>query len=222
MGLTLLVIDSAGGACSVALWRDGAAVATRRLVTDRGHAQHLAPLVAAVLGEGGRDELDAVVATTGPGSFTGLRVGLALAHGVALASGVPALGISSFAVHAAAAQAAAGQALLVAIDSRRDELFLQGFGDDLAGEPFAATPAAIAERLRGRSERPIAIAGDAARQLAEALSDAGVAAEIRADGPADAAVAAMVAAGLLAAGGQLPPARPVYLRAPDVTISVGA
>ena len=222
MGLTLLAIDSAGGACSAALWRDGTTVATRRLVTDRGHAQHLAPLVAAVLEDGGRDELDAVVATTGPGSFTGLRVGLALAQGVALASGVPALGISSFAVHAAAAHAAAGQALLVAIDSRRDELFLQGFGEDLAGEPFAATPAAVVERLRERSERPIAIAGDAAGLLAEALSAAGVAAEILADGPADAAVAAAAAARLLAAGGQLPPARPSYLRAPDVTMPAGA
>ncbi|WP_374440134.1 tRNA (adenosine(37)-N6)-threonylcarbamoyltransferase complex dimerization subunit type 1 TsaB [Stella sp.] len=223
MGLTLLALDSAGAACSAALWRDGRVVAARRLATERGHAQHLAPLVAAVLdAPGGRVPLDGVVATTGPGSFTGLRVGLALAQGVALAAGVPAWGVSSFRVHAEAAGAAPGRPLLVALDSRRAELFLQWFPPGGAEAPFMATPAAAAERLRRTLRGPVALAGDAAGLLAAALAAVGVQFEVLRADPADAADVAATAAAMLAAGEAMPPARPSYLRPPDVTVAAPA
>lgn len=221
MGLTLLAIDSAGGACSAALWREGAVLAARRLVTERGHAQHLAPLVAAVLDEAGgvgRAAFDLVVATVGPGSFTGLRVGLALAQGVALAAGVPVRGVSSFRVHAQAAGIASDRPLLVGIDSRRDELFFQTFGDGFAGEPFMATPEGAIDRLGCRTPDRLALAGDGAARMAGALSAAGLAGETVSDGPADATMAAALAARMLAAGEALLPARPSYLRPPDVTM----
>jgi len=221
MGLTLLAIDSAGAACSAALWRDGAVLAARRLVTERGHAQHLAPLVQATLEEVGCGVglLDGVVATVGPGSFTGLRVGLALAQGIALSAGVPAWGVSSFRVHAAAAGAGPAVPLVVAIDSRREEIFLQCFRAGPDGDPFMATPTDAARHLRAvAGAAPLAVAGDAASALAAALAAAGIEAVVLQDGPADAAALAVVAAATLAAGEPLLPARPSYLRPPDVTM----
>ncbi|BBK34653.1 tRNA threonylcarbamoyladenosine biosynthesis protein TsaB [Stella humosa] len=223
MGLTLLAIDSAGGAGSAAVWRDGAVLAARRLVTDRGHAAHLAPLVRSVLADAGTAaaELDAVVATVGPGSFTGLRVGLALAQGIAIAAAIPAWGISSFDVHARAAGGA--RPLLLAIDSRREEVFVRILTKEGAGEPFVATPSGIAARLSGwGAAAPIAVAGDAARLVAAALSASGVPAIVVHDGPADAAVLAAAAAAMLAAGQPLLPPRPVYLRPPDVSLPPAA
>lgn len=224
MGMTLLAIDSAGAACSAAVWRGGEVAAVQRMTTERGHAVHLAPLGQAVLAAAGiaATDLDAVVATTGPGSFTGLRVGLALAQGIALGAGVPAWGISSFLVHAAglAPGLRQGLPLVVALDSRREELFFQIF-DDTTEEPFSATVKDAAMRLVDRfgAGARIAIAGDAAPLLADAFSAAGGGPTTVRDGPADAAMAAAVAAERLGGGEALLPPRPAYLRPPDVTPS---
>ena len=217
MGLTLLAIDSAGAACSAAIWSDGQVRAIRRLATERGHAAHLAPLVAGAFADArlDADDLDMVVASVGPGSFTGLRVGLALAQGVALAAGVPAWGVSSFRVHAA------GMAtpLVVALDSRREELFVAVLGLRDGAGPFMATPAEAAMRLADMAlPAVIPLAGDAAPSLAAALVALGREARVLHAGPADAAMVASTAAAALAGGERLLPPRPVYLRPPDVTL----
>ncbi len=223
MGMTLLAVDSAGAACSAAAWRGGRVVAVRRMATERGHAVHLAPLAGAVLAEAGiaAATLDAVVATVGPGSFTGLRVGLALAQGMALGAGVSALGISSFLVHAAAAPGRPdGLPLVVVLDSRRDELFFQLFAP-VGEEPFMASPGEAARRLATRfgAGASIGLAGDAPSLLAEALLALGARPVVLRAGPADAAMVAAAAAERLDQGQALLAPRPVYLRAPDVTVS---
>ena len=121
----VLVIDTAGRACQVGIFVDGAARCERTVEMVHGHAEALLPLVQAVVTEAGVRfaEVGAVVVTAGPGSFTGLRVGLAAAHGVGLACDCPVVAVSSFAAWAMAADGPAR----VALDSRRGDAFVQEF-----------------------------------------------------------------------------------------------
>ena len=125
--------------------RDGALRAAEYRALRHGHAEALFPMIERVMAEAGLapSQLDAVAAAIGPGGFTGIRVGLAAAHGIALAVGARLVGISSFAA-VAARLAAVGDAgcetLLVALDSRRADLYVQLFARD-AATPLAAPQA---------------------------------------------------------------------------------
>jgi len=211
--MIVLALETATAACSVALWRDGGVAARRFAALGRGHAEALVPMIAEVLAEAGVAAADAdrIAVTVGPGAFTGLRVGLATARGLALATGRPVVGVTTFDAVAHGLPPMA-RPLLVAVDSRRRELFLQRY--DAArrpdGEPVLLDPDACAAWL---PPGPLTVAGDGAAALSAVL--AGRADTLFADGPGlpDAAVVARLAAGL-APGGGLPP-RPLYLRAPD-------
>jgi tRNA threonylcarbamoyl adenosine modification protein YeaZ len=121
----LLVIDSATAACSVALLdADDAVIAAAHEIVGRGHAERLLPMVETLLA--GRRP-DAILVDCGPGSFTGLRVGLAAAHGLAIGWNVPVAGYSSMALIAAASGAAAAT---VALLGGHGELFVQDYGGD--------------------------------------------------------------------------------------------
>ena len=124
----LLVIESATAACSAALvGPDGALIDERHEVVGRGHAERLVPMIAELLG--GRRPSSLLV-DCGPGSFTGVRVGLAAAHGLAIGWGAPLAGFSSLALLAAAT----GEAeVAVALQGGHGELFVQSY----AGDPIA-------------------------------------------------------------------------------------
>jgi tRNA threonylcarbamoyladenosine biosynthesis protein TsaB len=126
----LLAIDSATAACSVALIEGGKLVAERHELVGRGHAERLIPMVAELLAElpsGRRPE--SILVDCGPGSFTGIRVGLAAAHGLAIGWGVAVRGYSSTAVIAAGARDGEGE-LAVALQGGHGELFVQSYGGD--------------------------------------------------------------------------------------------
>ncbi len=221
--VSVLGIDTSAAACSAALWRDGAVIAREHAAMTRGHAEMLMPMVERVMLGTPYESLDAVAVTAGPGAFTGLRIGLAAARGIALAAGIPAIGISAFAAVALAVPdaALAGRALAVAIDTKRGDVYLQCF--DEARRPLAlgrvAGPGAIAALLpRG----PLFVAGDGAALVAAELADDPRDVAWASDrAPPDAgAVAAIGAAAIAAArrgGSPLPPAEPLYLRAPEAT-----
>ena len=120
----LLVIDSATAACSAALLDRGEIVDERHELVGRGHAERLLPMIAEML-DGRRPS--AILVDCGPGSFTGVRVGLAAAHGLAIGWAVPLTGYSSLALLAAAS----GHRLVAAaLQGGHGELFVQTYGGD--------------------------------------------------------------------------------------------
>lgn len=217
---TLLALDAAGGGCSAAVWRRGRIAARACERMRRGQAERLVPLLQGVMAQAGAtyDQLDAVAVTTGPGSFTGVRIALATARGLGLALDVPVAGISSFEALAATVDDAdlGARTLLVAIDARRSDIYVQAFGR--GGTAMAAPAALPATELDGwLPPGPVLLAGDGAGQAEAGLRGAGRdVARARGSAFVDAAVVAR-----LAAAGPLPPPRtpprPLYLRPPDVT-----
>lgn len=225
---TVLALDSAGGACSAALWRRGALAGHRLQPMARGHAEALLPMAVEVMADAktGFDSLDLIAVTVGPGAFTGLRIGLAAARGLALATGVPALGVTTFAAVAEAVPATERdcRTLLVLLDSKRNDLFAQRFDAGLA--PLGAPAILPIDALEGWiPDGPVAVAGDGVALARPVLARrAGVTCVAAGDTP-DAAYVARIAARRFAAGefggepGGLLPAVPLYLRAPAVTPS---
>lgn len=131
----ILGIDTSSGQCAVALVGDQVVVRNEPMV--RGHAEALFPMIDAVLAEAGVHfhDLTRIGVCTGPGSFTGIRVGLAAARGLALGCGIEAIGISRF-----EALAAQHQLTTVTLPGRKGQVFTQDFeGGQQSGEPSSGT-----------------------------------------------------------------------------------
>lgn len=145
-----LVIETATAACSVALLEGGARIAARHEVVGRGHAERLVPMIAE-LPDGGR--AGAILVDVGPGSFTGIRVGLAAARGLALGWGAQVAGFSSLALLAARGLADRPDlaAIVAVMEGGHGEVFVQRFDRTLRAEdaPLSLRPEAALERIGG-------------------------------------------------------------------------
>src|SRR6185437_3944325 len=155
--MRVLAIDTALAACAAAvLDTEHGIVASESLPMVRGHAEALVPLIARVLKQSdtGFRDLGRIAVTTGPGSFTGVRVGLAVARGFGVATAVPVVGVSTLSVYAAPYLAGNGKApVIAAIDARHDHVFLQVFGP--AGQTVVSPRlAALTEAIRAASASP--------------------------------------------------------------------
>jgi len=215
--MRVLAIDTALEACSAAVLdtEQGGISARESLPMVRGHAEALLPLIARVMDSAGLEfaALDRIAVTTGPGSFTGLRVGIAAARGIALAAGKPAVGLSTLAAYAAPLIAADDAVPVVAvIDARHDHVYLQVFGP---GGRTVVTPriASLREALRAAATGAPRLIGTAAEMLAAAWP-----ADQRAPRLVDVRRAPDVdwvaRLGAAATDTGVPP-KPLYLRAPD-------
>jgi tRNA threonylcarbamoyladenosine biosynthesis protein TsaB len=208
----VLGLDCAGSACSAALWVDGKIMASRSEVMERGQAEALLPMIASVLDEARADigALDRVAVTVGPGSFTGVRTGLATARGLALARNLPVIGVTSFGAAAALVAAPdAREPLLIALESKRAELFLQLFETGKAHE--AALVSLDGWAVFAPSGR-FYLSGDGAQRFAAGLGRSG---PILLPARESHAISAARLAAVMPAPAS--PPRPLYLRAPDVT-----
>ena len=156
---SLIAIETAGAVCGASLWLGGKLAGEINRETSHGHAVLLAPMIQQLAGEHGSSlgHLGCVAATAGPGGFTGIRVGLAMARGLALGARCRAIGIDAFQRLAHSARRGAvvlsGRNLVV-IDSRRSELFAALLGPDLGylGPAFLTDdPATAANTLSATS-----------------------------------------------------------------------
>lgn len=158
VGSTLVI--ATGHDLSLALLEDGAVAAARHDAMVKGHAEALVPAIAALLAPfgGAAYRCDRIVVETGPGSFTGLRVGLAAARALALAWGVPLLGVRSTQLVAASVRTVDEEdGLLVALLAPRGQIWVEGFGRGLDRQPEALLP----EAARALAARYPRVAGTA-------------------------------------------------------------
>jgi tRNA threonylcarbamoyladenosine biosynthesis protein TsaB len=217
--VNLLGFDTSTPASSACLVRsDGQAFEVEplpgALLRRPAHAAELLPAVDRVMEESGLGfgDLDAIAVGRGPGSYTGLRIGIATARALAGACGVPLRPVSSLAALAAGIEA---QLRLALIDAKRGEVFCALFADgELRWPPFVDRPEAVVERLRAESVSPMA-AGDGSLRFAQLLEAAGV--EVAPEGSRLHVVRALHLCRLAAEAPDAAPESvlPDYLRAPD-------
>ena len=169
--MRVLAIDTALESCSAAvLDTANGKVTSEALPMLRGHAEALMPLIGRVMKQSDMafSALDRIAVTTGPGSFTGLRVGIAAARGIGLAATKPVVGLTTLAAYAAPHIAQDDKtAIAVAIDARHQHVYLQIFGP--GGRTLIAPRiASIADAVRAAANGPVRIAGTGATMLAVA------------------------------------------------------
>lgn len=212
--MRVLAFDATMAACSVALWCDGSVEASLCDPMVHGQAEALVPAVESVLKKAAcsYDALDRIAVTVGPGSFTGVRVGLATARGLGVATECPVIGVLTTVVLAEEARLnGTDTKIAVAIDARRAELYVQCFDQDgeAGRDPLCLLPTDAAKLLEQDAWR---LVGDSAEKLSGLVSN-----EVKISGPVYPNATVLAA---MAAQQPLPsaPPGPVYIRPPDAAL----
>ncbi len=222
--MLILAIDTALDACAACVLDTGTSkvIAMESQAMKRGHAEALMPLIARVMKETGIPfaALDRIAVTSGPGSFTGLRVGLSAARGIGLAAGKPVVGLTTLSAYAAPiVSEGAEQPVISAIDARHDHVYLQvvsGNGSSLIRPKVASIEEALAASRFGAPH----LVGNAAKILSERWpSDAPPPFKVDAQPAPDITWVAWLGA---AVNPDTAPAKPYYLRAVDAKPSQDA
>jgi len=222
--MRILAIDTALPAISACVLDEGAESpeSIETIAMERGHAEALLPLIERVMArvEGGFASLDRVAVTVGPGSFTGLRVGIAAARAIGVACKVPVIGVSTLAALAAPLILEQKPGLVaVAIDARHGNVYFAAFGPDgrATSAPRVLPPR---EAVRSLGAGPVWLAGSGAALLAIEASAAGTEIEIARE-YTGLDIVFVAKLGLLADPALAPP-RPLYLKAPDAKLPEAA
>ena len=213
--MRVLAIDTALEACSAAvLDTENGKVTSESLPMVRGHAEALMPLIARAMKQADMafSALDRIAVTTGPGSFTGLRVGISAARGIALAAAKPVVGLTTLAAYAAPHIAHDDKtAIAVAIDARHQHVYLQIFGP--GGRTLIAPRiASVADAVRAAANGPVRIVGTGATMLAVAWPSGEPPMLVDESRAPDIVWVGRLAA---AADESTSEPKPLYLRAPD-------
>jgi tRNA threonylcarbamoyladenosine biosynthesis protein TsaB len=221
--MLILAIDTALDVCAAAILDTGTSklIASESRAMKRGHAEALMPLIGRVIKQAALPfaALDRIAVTTGPGSFTGLRVGLSAARGLALATGKPAVGLTTLSAYAAPIVSEAGeQPVIAAIDARHEQVYFQvvsGHGSSLVRPRLGRIEDALAAARFGAPH----LVGNAATILAERWPNDALA-PVKVDAQAAPEISWVAWLGA-AVSPNSAPATPFYLRAPDAKPSHG-
>jgi len=215
--MLILALDTALDACAAAVLdtSSGRLIAVESQAMKRGHAEALMPLIARVMKESGLPfaALDRIAVTTGPGSFTGLRVGLSAARGIGLAAGKPVVGLTTLSAYAAPVVSESGESPVIsAIDARHDQIYFQVVSHD-GSSLVRPKVAPIAEAFEAVEFGAPHLVGNAAGILADRWpSDAPPPFKVEALAAPDITWVAWLGAAVDPATA---PPKPFYLRAPD-------
>ena len=218
--MLILAIDTALDACSAGVLDTdaGKLMALESQPMKRGHAEALMPLITRVIKQAGIAfaSFDRIAVTTGPGSFTGLRVGLSAARGIALAADKPVVGLTTLAAYAAPVVSEnAEPPVISAIDARHDQVYFQVVSGD-GSSLIRPRVAPIEEALRASRFGAPHLVGNAAGILADRWpTDAPSPFRVDAQPAPDITWVAWLGA---AVSPDTAPARPYYLRAPDAKL----
>jgi tRNA threonylcarbamoyl adenosine modification protein YeaZ len=225
--MRLLAIDTSLNACSVCLFDPGQPDQTTRetLVMERGHAEALMPMIQRVTSDHARDGqalagIDRIAVTVGPGSYTGLRVGISAARALGLALARPVVGVTTLSALAAPMVGRdAGRLITAAIDARHGGVYVTVLNTD--GKPVI-TPrlASLRDAARAIGAGPTSIVGSGARLVAQEAWAMGLDALVI-EGSEAPDILWVARLGLLAQPHAQPP-RPLYLKAPEATPQDGA
>jgi tRNA threonylcarbamoyladenosine biosynthesis protein TsaB len=221
--LKILALDTATSACSVAIRVDGETVSSSFKPMARGQSEVLMPMLMGVLEQAKLSvrDVDLIAVTRGPGAFTGLRIGLATARGLALASGVACCGITTTEAIADAAYDTKdpSKTLLVALDSKRADIYVQAFRGkgSLIGQPRAVSLDGLQSVIDGlKLVGRIEVVGDAQDRAMEFLK--GDFTKSTTSKFTDARFVAGVAERIVLSGVGLGETSPLYLRPADAVV----
>lgn len=219
----ILALETSADICAAAFVRDGAVLGARRLPMTRGHAEALVPMVQDIAGVAGvsLSDIEIIGVTRGPGSFTGVRTGIAAARGFALAAGATAVGVSSLAAVACAAarEIECPTTILCVLDTRRTDYFAQLFDEngDASMPPNVMEAAEIFE-LIGAKE-PVLVGNAVPRLLSQYPGDPGFIRRGSGDGQPDPVDVAAIAEAILNKEGVASDTlSPLYLRLPEAKL----
>ncbi len=225
--MKILGFDTAMGACSAAVWADGVIAAHSLRALERGHAEALVPMLEEVRAAAGSEyrDFDFFAVTVGPGTFTGIRVGLATARGLGLATGRPVIGVTTLEVLARAAmerQETGCETTLAVIDARRDEVYAQAFSR--GGAPLWPPAILAVTEVAGKlGPGAVYVVGTGAKAVGARLAAAGQPHTLVGDSICAHPDAAQVVALAAERAGSAPHGKwsapsPLYLRAPDARL----
>jgi tRNA threonylcarbamoyladenosine biosynthesis protein TsaB len=225
--MNILALDTCFGACSVAVKNRDREAVHEFEVRQTGHAEALMPMVERVMSRTqlAFSDLERIAVTTGPGSFTGMRIGVSAARALSLATGAPVVGFSSLEVMAQTARSnfiASGSGaafpvrILVAVDARKDQVYAQLFGgEDLESQAQVLSPDEAAKLI---PDGPVALVGSGAAMVAAHVNAHRSDVEMHFPSLQPDALCLVIMASQLVLG--TPPfkptdIRPLYLRPPD-------
>ena len=217
--MRILAIDTSLAAASACVFESASGVTLARETSEmaRGQDQAILPMIDRVVGSagGGTKALERIAVAVGPGSFTGIRIGVAAARAIGLALNIPVVGVSTLAAYAAPVVLEKTDGIVAAaIDARNGRIYIAAFAN---GRPVIAPRVSTPrEAVRAMGSGPFWLTGPAAPALAIEAWAMGATAEVIGEaGPPDISIVARLG---IAADPEIALAKPSYLRAPDVTM----